>query len=318
MNVVVVGAGFSGLAAAWTLHEAGHGVAVLEARQRVGGRIWSRRLANGAVVEMGGEWIAAGDVTVQEMAAKLGVALAPVGVDFMVRDVVGGTAVSVRDQQEIGTISQAAIAKMDEATIDQTSLGAFVDSLPLSAAQRTLMRTRLQGSYGAALEQVMLHGFGDGGFSVSDEPLYYRMALGNQALAQAMAARVGDVRLGHVVTAVTQDEQGVTVNGRSANGDFSLTTDALVVAVPLKLVLDIKFEPALPDELQAALARIPMGVGAKLAAATVERPSLRAIQDVQMPYWCWTGKGDDGEVRTAVTAFCGSTEAADQSRHQQW
>jgi monoamine oxidase len=88
-----------------------------------------------------------------------------------------------------------------------------------------------------------------------------------------------------------------------------LTTDAVIVAVPLKLVADIAFEPASPDALQMALARVPMGVGAKLAVATAERPSLRAIQDVQMPYWCWTGLGYDGLVQPVVTAFCGSTEA---------
>lgn len=311
MDVIVVGAGLAGMAAAWTLYEAGQGVTVLEARQRVGGRTWSRRLANGAVVELGGEWIAAGDVTVQRMTAQLGLALAPVGVDFMLREVVGGTAVSPAEQHQIATITQTALAQMDEATMAQTTMGAFVDSLPLTAAQRTLLRARLQGSYGAFLADVMLHGLGDDSFAVSDEPIYYRVAAGNQAVAQAMAARVGDVRLGHVVTAVAQDEQGVTVYGRSPQGDFSLTAEALIIAVPLKLVLDMAFQPALPDDLQTALMRVPMGVAAKLAVATAERPSLRAIQDVQMPYWCWTGLGLDGAVRPVVTAFCGSTQAQD-------
>ena len=306
MEIVMIGAGFSGLSAAWSLHEAGHRVTVLEARARVGGRVWSRRLANGAVVEMGGEWIAAGDVTAQQIAAQLEVTLAPVGLDFMLREVVGGTAVSFADQRQTAVISQAVLAQMDEATIAHMTLGAFVDSLPLGEAQRTLLRARLQSSYGAFLEDVMLHGLDDDSFAVSGDPIYYRVAAGNQALAQAMAARVGDVRLGH---AVTQDEQGVMVYGRSPQGDFSLATDAVIITVPLKLVLAIEFQPALPDELQTTLARVPMGVAAKLAVATTERPSLRSIQDVQMPYSCWTGLGDDGLVRPVITAFAGSTQA---------
>ena len=46
--------------------------------------------------------------------------------------------------------------------IAQTTLGVFVAGLPLSAAQRTLLRARLQGSYGTELERVMLRGLGFG------------------------------------------------------------------------------------------------------------------------------------------------------------
>ncbi|KIV99188.1 uncharacterized protein PV09_09141 [Verruconis gallopava] len=55
-EVIVVGAGLSGLSSAVTLHEAGAKVIVLEARDRVGGKTWSRELAGG-IVDMGAAWI---------------------------------------------------------------------------------------------------------------------------------------------------------------------------------------------------------------------------------------------------------------------
>ena len=69
-RVVVVGAGFAGLSAALVLREAGLEVTVLEARERVGGRVWSATITNGAVVELGAEWIMDHDTEVLGLAAS--------------------------------------------------------------------------------------------------------------------------------------------------------------------------------------------------------------------------------------------------------
>ena len=75
LRVAVVGAGFAGLAAADALAAAGIEVVVLEARDRVGGRVWSRELENGAVVEMGAEFILPGNDTLLSYVDRFGLGL---------------------------------------------------------------------------------------------------------------------------------------------------------------------------------------------------------------------------------------------------
>src|SRR5208282_5487200 len=57
-DVCVVGAGFAGLTAALRLRQSGKSVVVLEARERVGGRVWTHHLRDGSGVDRGGAWLA--------------------------------------------------------------------------------------------------------------------------------------------------------------------------------------------------------------------------------------------------------------------
>ena len=63
---------------------------MLEARDRVGGRVWSRRLGNGAVVEMGAEYILPGNTAIRELAERLGLGLWDKGMRYGSREPRGG------------------------------------------------------------------------------------------------------------------------------------------------------------------------------------------------------------------------------------
>jgi monoamine oxidase len=69
-DVLVVGAGLSGLYAAQLLQEAGLSVAVLEARDRVGGRVLSQRLTDGTTIDLGAQWIGSGQRRMSALAQK--------------------------------------------------------------------------------------------------------------------------------------------------------------------------------------------------------------------------------------------------------
>jgi monoamine oxidase len=73
-DVVIVGAGLAGLAAARRLRLAGLSVRVLEARDRVGGRVLNHDLGDGQVVEVGGQWAGPAQHRILALASELGIA----------------------------------------------------------------------------------------------------------------------------------------------------------------------------------------------------------------------------------------------------
>jgi monoamine oxidase len=77
VDVVVVGAGFAGLTAARRLRRAGRAVAVLEARDRVGGRVWNHQLPGGQISERGGTFVGPTQDRVRKLARELGVGTFP-------------------------------------------------------------------------------------------------------------------------------------------------------------------------------------------------------------------------------------------------
>src|SRR6185295_14317205 len=85
-DVCIVGAGYAGLTAALRVVQAGRSVVVLEARDRVGGRVWTDRLPDGTPIDRGGAWLGPGQDRLYALAAELGVGTYPtfVGGDHLI------------------------------------------------------------------------------------------------------------------------------------------------------------------------------------------------------------------------------------------
>ena len=299
-QVVVVGAGFAGLTAARLLANVGWEVVVVEARDRVGGRVWSISLDNGEIVEMGGEWIASGQEAVLGLASTLGLALIDPGIDFVSRDAVGGQAIPVEEHRRVNRALEVLLSSIPNQTLEGMTAAKILSVMADETPAFTVLRSRLEGTMGAPLVEVAATEIGpDYGFG---EHSYFRIAGGNAQMAAAIADDL-DIRFGIEVRSIAQRGKSVAVTTFGAEFE----ADAVVVAVPLPVLQHLDLDPGLSPQAHAALMSLQMGSAAKVAVATNQPPPLFRRQDTDIPAWYWTGLADGGSIRKAVTGFAGSS-----------
>ena len=306
----VVGAGFAGLSAALELTRRGVPVTVLEARRRVGGRVWSIELSNGAVAELGAEWIEPGETAVRELAEAVGIRLLPARIAYR-RRVAPGPLGATPEEQDAALAAMAAVRRgLPDERVAEMTLAELLEATAMEPRQRATLRARLQGTFGADLSRIALRAADRyGGTDVADES-DLRAEGGNQRIAEAVAARLPDVRAGHRVMQIDHSNGEVIVRGEAEGAPFTVEAAAAVVALPAPLVGDVRFDPPLPEATRTALRELPMGVAAKLTVPTGSPgPGPRAVQELDAPFWCWAGLGERGEPRAALTAFAGSAAA---------
>ncbi|MEO6831549.1 MAG: FAD-dependent oxidoreductase [Chitinophagaceae bacterium] len=75
VKVAIIGAGFSGLAAAYQLKQKGIPFVVLESRNRTGGRVFSHPMSKDLVIELGGEWVGNSHTRIQELCKEFDLTL---------------------------------------------------------------------------------------------------------------------------------------------------------------------------------------------------------------------------------------------------
>jgi putrescine oxidase len=273
-DVVVVGAGIAGLTAATALAREGRTVAVLEARDRVGGRVVNVEIG-GHPNELGGQWIAPYQSAARAMLDDLGIelfesfragehvyvdrdgrALRYEGHDAPLGDASGrayAAAVARLDDLAAKLDPEAPWDHPDAAEWDGVTFEAWLRAEVDDALARDLLRSFLAGGFltKPATSFSLLSGLatiaGAGSVDNLFEPdlcLHSRVVGGSQAIPLALAERLGDrVRLSSPVRACRWSETG----GVSVEADgATVAARRAIFAVPPNLTSRVAWEPALP------------------------------------------------------------------------
>ncbi|OMB92543.1 monoamine oxidase [Mycobacterium sp. NS-7484] len=287
VDCCVVGAGFAGLTAALRLKQAGRSVALLEARDRVGGRTFTEVLDDGTWIDRGGAWVGPGQDRIKALMAEYGVA--------EYKEYVDGDAMVILDGKQhrySGTIPWAmspwAVANLGAGLLeveimcrtipfeapweakraiewDRISLGEWINRHMRSRQAREMLNMALGGVYTSSASEVSLlwalHQMGSGGgplFVIANKggAQDARVYGGIAAVYGPMAAEIGGaLQLSQPVHLIAQDDDGVTVHAEG----MTVRARQAVVAVPLAVASQITYEPTLPVDRMLLHQRMPSG-----------------------------------------------------------
>jgi len=327
VDVLVVGAGATGLSAAAALRAAGRSVLVLESRVRVGGRLWTDEV-DGVDLEIGGQWVSPDQEALLAMIDELGL-----DTFERFRDgesvYVGPSGELHRFTGESLPVSDAVAAEMDRVTARLDELAATMDAsrpwaMPgaddldrvtfLAWLDEQCHEPEARDNIALFIAQAMLtkpaHAFSAlqavhmaasaGSFShlVDSEFILDRRVVGGlQQVPLRLAARLGDaVRTGHDVEHVEWSHDGVVVT----SGDLTVSARHLVLAVPPTAVGRIRFTPALPSIQREMRQHHSFGQVIKVHATYTT------------PFW-----RDAGLSGTAFSPYLTVHEAYDNTNHDE-
>lgn len=292
-RVVVVGAGLSGLAAARKLADAGVSVLVLEARDRVGGRVLSHETAHGDRVELGAQWLGSTHERMFKLVKEFGLSTFPQYHEgkkvLALGNIVSTYKSSIPTLSMVGAVDLGVTIQRIESLVKdfpldnplQVEKAAEWDGMTVETWKRknvktqgakALIDTAVRAIFAAEPSEVsflfFLHYLKHGGgllkmSEIKNGTQETRLAEGYQEISKRLAQKLGDrVILNAPVKRIEHDDKGVTLSTDAG----TVRCERAILALPPVLAGRIDYEPALPASRDMLTQRMPMGSVIKCVA----------------------------------------------------
>jgi monoamine oxidase len=295
-EVIVIGAGIAGLAAARRLMEWDYDVIVLEARDRIGGRVWTDH-SIGLPLDLGASWIhGVKGNPISDLADQAGAARVVTDYDSLTRYKSDGTEISNQEDADIDTLfeqfyEQVAVwqEELDNDISLQEGLDLFISNKRFSREGMLnllyAVNTELEHEYGADVSDLSLWEFDQDNDTRGADVIFPD---GYEPIIQRLADGL-DIRLNQIVRRVEYTESGVSIT--TETGVFE--AQAALVTLPLGVLKSeaVTFEPPLPGWKTKSISRLNMGVLNKcyLKFPTVfwdEESHLLGYISEEKGHWC--------------------------------
>jgi monoamine oxidase len=297
--VIVIGAGLAGLSAAYELQRAGWQVTMLEARDRVGGRVHSlRSFSNGLVAEGGGEFIEESHTRMLAYADQFNLKLGRVGSwqgqesDWAAFEGKAGpmsdtTVWGVNLHEEVERI-WLALAELGELVpdphrpqtarnaelIDNRSTAEWIHALDVHPVAKRIFAQHVRSEYTCEPERHSLLDLARNASmycTTIDRNVNYRVIGGNDLIPRALAAALSDIRLNAPVSSVRVRPDEVEVTYQQGNSYSTLSSAFAVLAIPLTVARRIEFHSPFPDAHRRMMHEVSYGAVTKVLIEYRER-----------------------------------------------
>jgi monoamine oxidase len=342
VSVLVAGAGLAGLTAAHDLAAMGAAVTVIEARERVGGRVWTIRdgFADRQHAEGGGDMIDESQSEICDLAREMGLKLtrilregfgyvrpSPAGSTtqprVVTRSIARGWGQLARHVHGLARTYRLAERRWDSpvtADLARRSVAQWLDDERADAELRATA-VGLRGFFLADPEELSLLALVDQ-FADNDEwnpGDMFRIAGGNDRLPEALAAKLGSrVQLGTELVAVSVRGKSVHATLKRGRATAPLTSDYLVFALPASVLRRVPITPALAAHQHTAIATLKYGRATKTLLQYSRRfwrakGRPRAF-GTPLPYGAiWEGNEEQPGARGILTLLAGGS-ASEQTQ----